>query len=177
MPNYAALLRGVNVGGRNLVPMADLRAAFASIGYGDARTYLQSGNVVLSAAARNEAALRRSIEHGLAEQLARPFVVLLRTHAELEAVVAGNPFREADGRRLYVMFLDAEPAADRRTGLAALTGEGEAAEIVGRELFIRTDGIGRSKLSNNNLEKRLSVVGTTRNWNTVNQLLQLTAAR
>ena len=107
MPTHVALLRGINVGGRGRVAMADLRELVASLGYEDVATYVQSGNVVFTGESVDAAALEAAIEKGLGVSSA---VVMLRRE-ELERVVADNPWPdEKDGKHLHVIFTAGEPA-------------------------------------------------------------------
>lgn len=172
---WVALLRGINLGARNKVAAADLRRVFVEQGYADAVTYLQTGNVVFSAAAEPSA---DELARRIADELGVDVPVLLRTGPELAAAVAANPFsgREDDLTKLLVTFLDRVPAADRTGGLVAPAGESGQFAVVGRDVFLHCpDGYGRSKLNNAFLERKLGVTGTTRNWRTMLKLAELSA--
>src|SRR5256885_10298872 len=104
MTRYIALLRGINVGGRNKVPMAGLRATCESVGCTEVATYIQSGNVVLTSPL-DPAKLRAALEAAITEQLGVAPVVVIRDHGQLAAVLAGNPFPDADPGHLHVAFL------------------------------------------------------------------------
>lgn len=173
---YAALLRGINLGARNKVAMADLRALFEELGAADVATYLQSGNVVFrSAARRNE--LAAAVEDGLRRDLGVDVKVLLRTRKELGRVVGGNPFAKRDAKALHVTFLDAKPNAARVKGLDPRRSEPDEFHVVGQEVYLHCPhGYGRSKLSNAYFEKELGVPATTRNWKTVTALAELATA-
>lgn len=166
MPCYVALLRAVNVGGTGKLPMADLRALAESCGCSYARTYIQSGNLV---ATRKGTArqLQATLAAALATRMGKPVGVLVRTAAELEAVLAANPFPEAPPERVLVLFLDAPPAPGALAGWR-IPG-GERLTVVGRELFIHfPDGMGASRL-----KVPFADVGTGRNLNTVRALLAM----
>jgi uncharacterized protein (DUF1697 family) len=169
---YAALLRGVNVGGRGKLPMPALVKAFESLGYENVRSYIQSGNVVFRSTVTNPGDLSTGLERLLSEQFGLETRVLLRTHSELEAIAAGSPFGEA----VHVVFLDGTP---QPTAVAALDPDrspGDRFEVAGREIYLSlTSGAGRTKLTLDWLERRLGVAGTQRNWNTVLKLVELTA--
>ncbi|HVG22915.1 MAG TPA: DUF1697 domain-containing protein [Thermoanaerobaculia bacterium] len=157
-----ALLRGVNVGGHKKVKMDELRATFERLGYTNVRTVLQSGNVLFDAKAK---------PRDLESHLGTP--VILRTAAELAMVMAKNPFpkeAEADPSRLHVVFLDAPLPSDevlRKTATPA-----EKFVVKGKEIYIHFgDGAGRSKLATILTEKKLGVLCTARNWNTVGKLV------
>jgi uncharacterized protein (DUF1697 family) len=172
---YVALLRGINLGSRNRVAMADLRALLEGLGARDVRTHLVSGNVVFNVNGRAPA-LERSIERRLRDEVGVPARVLVRTAAEIQAVVKRNPFatRGADTTNLHVTFLDAAPPKARVKELEALDFGADRLRVIGREAYLSTPaGYGRSKLSTLNLEKRLGVAGTNRNWNTVTALAGL----
>jgi uncharacterized protein (DUF1697 family) len=163
MNNYIALLRAVNVGGTGKLPMADLRAICESAGFRDVRTYIASGNVVLRSAA-TAAQVKTSLETSLMRYAGKPVGVLVRTAAEMAAVLAANPFPKAAPNRVVVIFLDTAPPADT---LARL-GHRNAEEVVlgGRELYVHYgDGMADSKL-----KIPAAKTGTGRNLNTVARL-------
>jgi uncharacterized protein (DUF1697 family) len=164
---YVALLRAVNVGGRGILAMKDLQALCGELGLDNVRTYIQSGNVVFDSD-RPEAALKRMLEAAITNRLGRPVQVLIRTSAELKAIVEANPFPDAQPEQIGVIFL---PKAVRATVLDEIVNPGrESVRAVGREVFVHyPDGMGRSKL-----KLPFSTDGTTRNLNTVARLLAMT---
>jgi len=177
MQTYAALLRGVNLGGRNKVSMADLRELFAALGADDVVTYVQSGNVVFKSGV-GRAELRRAIERRIRRDLGLDVTVVLRTKAELAKLVGGNPFA-GSGResKLHVTFLGETPDRARVRELERAAGESEEFRVVGKHVFLHLPGgYGRSKLSNAFFEKQLGVAATTRNWRTVTKLAELAGA-
>jgi uncharacterized protein (DUF1697 family) len=166
---YAALLRGINVGGNSKLAMADLTRLCAREGYQDVKTYIASGNVVFTCAAK-EAAVRDALEAALAKHMKRPIAVLVRTAKELAATVAANPFPTAAGNRVLVFFLPDAPPENVLDGVVA--PDGEELVVRGRELFVHyPNGMGRSKL-----KVPLWNTGTSRNFNTVSKLAELTRA-
>jgi uncharacterized protein (DUF1697 family) len=178
MPRYVALLRSVNVAGHGRVGMDDLRASFTALGYGDVVTYIQTGNVLFTAPSQSEKAVVAAVE----EQVARDFgdapAVLLRTVSELRRIGSASPYAKAgaDPGRHHVTFLAGAPS---KAALAALelppSGRDELV-IDGREVYVHTpDGYAGTKYTGTFLERRLGVVSTTRNWNTVTKLCQLSA--
>lgn len=176
MAIHIALLRGINVGGNKLIRMEALRALCQRHGLADARTLLQSGNLVFRADADPAEAAGR-LEAAIAGEFGFAVTVLARTPAEFTDAIRHNPYPEAATAtpgRLVVMFLAAAPgkdAIDRLTG--AVTGP-EIVTMAGREAYVvYPDGIGRSKLTNAAIEKALGVTGTARNWNTVTKLAAL----
>ena len=166
MTGYVALLRAVNVGGRGLLAMKDLQALCSELGLGNVRTYIQSGNVVFESD-RVEAALKRMLEAAITKRLGRAVQVLIRTAAELKAIIEANPFPDAQPDQVGVVFL---PKPVRSTVLAEIVIQGrEEIQAVGREVFVHyPDGMGRSKL-----KLPFATDGTTRNLNTVGKLLAM----
>jgi uncharacterized protein (DUF1697 family) len=175
MKTYVALLRGVNVGGRKVV-MSDLRRVFVELGHSDVTTYLQSGNVVFRSPVDQPVRLAGDIEERIAENLAVSVTVLVRTGADLDRVVAGNPFGgpTADLTKLHVTFLAEPPDPGRLVRLQPESGEPDEFSVSGREVYLRCpNGYGRTKLNNAFFERRFGVAATTRNWNTVTKLREL----
>lgn len=166
MTGYVALLRAVNVGGRGILAMADLQALCSELGLGNVRTYIQSGNVVFESE-RPEAALKRMLEAAITKRLGRAVQVLIRTAAELKAILEANPFPDAQADQVGVIFL---PKPVRPTELAEIVIQGrEEVQAAGREVFVHyPDGMGRSKL-----KLPFATDGTTRNLNTVGKLLAM----
>lgn len=180
MPVHVALLRSVNVGGRSL-PSAELRALCAGLGFDRVRTYIQSGNVVFDDPSAEEEPLRARIEEALAAAAGFPVPVLLRSPADLRHVVDRQPFaaRGAAPRQLHVSFLAGPPAPGGADRLErdALRHAPDECRLGVREVYLYCpDGYGRSKLTPAFLEARLRVPTTTRNWNTVLQLLAMAEA-
>jgi len=148
---YVALLRGVNVSGRNRIGMGELRARLVELGYEDVTTYIQSGNIVFAARAGKEAALAGAIEAGIRRAFKLDVTVLVRTGEQLRRVSTANPFltRGGDRSALHVTFLAAAPArADVRALSDRPAGPDDCA-VVGREVFLRCpNGYGKTKLNN-----------------------------
>jgi uncharacterized protein (DUF1697 family) len=175
MPIQIALLRGINVGAHKRIAMADLRELLSALGYDDAHTLLQSGNVVLTANARPEQ-LAQALERAIAGKLGVDTPVVVRTRAQLAAIAAHNPLAEvATEPKLYqVSFLSAKPNTSAMRELAALDLAPERFVHHGREIYAwHPNGIQRSPLAKLLTDKRLGVTVTARNWNTVGKLLEL----
>lgn len=170
MATYVALLRGVNVGGKNKVPMAELRAMFEALGHGEVRTFIQSGNVVFTA---RRAVTPTSLESAIAKELGLTTTVVLRTPVELAKVVKVNPFRSADPSTLHVGFMVKEPPAAAVAKLDGEPFEPDEFAVRGREIYFHLpNGMGRTKLPGY-LDRRLKIPTTVRNWKTVNKLIEL----
>jgi uncharacterized protein (DUF1697 family) len=181
VPKYLALLRGINVGGRNKVAMADLRTIATELGYADVGTYIQSGNLLFSSGAGDSARHARALERRISEQLGvRPAVVVISA-AELAQILADNPFpNEANGRLLHVVFRETELGAAELARIAEAvarvraTGSQDDAVVVGRTLFLHTpDGFGRSELAARLSSSAGPAAGTARNWVTVTRLMAM----
>ncbi|WP_151769893.1 DUF1697 domain-containing protein [Streptomyces abyssomicinicus] len=181
MTTYAALLRGINVGGGRKLPMAELRSLLEELGHAEARTYLQSGQAVFTAAHGDEESLAAELSTALAERFGFTCDVLVRDHAYLARIVAGCPFpaAELEGRQLHVTFLDRDVREDRFDGLDREAYLPEEFRLGDRALYLYLpDGMGRSKLAEQLARPGLTkgLVATTRNWNTVLKLSELTTA-
>ena len=173
---YVALLRGVNVGGKNRLPMKDLAAMFADAGCADVVTYIQSGNVVFRATDACAARVPAAVAKAVAERLAFRAPVVMRTAAELRAVARGNPFLKpgADPDALHVLFLADRPAAARVAELDPHRSPPDEFEVRGREVYFRCpNGVGRSKLTNAYFDSKLATTSTLRNWRTVLKLVEM----
>ena len=176
MTAYVALLRGINVGGRQKVAMSGLRALLESLGHEGVRTYLQSGDSVFTSPRGKPEQLAREIEEAIARDLTLDVRVLVRTCDELAATVAANPFPEAvaEPSRLLVVFLSADPPADRLAALDSARFAPDEFRVGDRVIYARyPEGMGRSKLAGELTDRRLGVVATARNWSTVTKLLEL----
>jgi len=176
---YAALLRGVNVSGRNTIGMAELRARLVELGHEDVTTYIQSGNVVLAARATKEATLASAIEAEIRRAFHLDVTVLVRTGAQLRRISTANPFlrRGVEVSTLHVTFLASMPARADVQRLSARPAGPDDCTVVGREVFLRCPGgYGKTKLNNTALERTLKVAATTRNWKTVVKLRDLVEA-
>ena len=174
MQTHLALLRGINVGGRNKVSMDDLRAFAAGLGLEEPRTLLQSGNLVFGGPGQTAAKLEKLLEAECARRLNQKIDVLVRNADEWAEVVSGNPFREmagSDPGHLVAVFLKDAPDADAVKALRAAVRGPEVIFVEGRHAYITYPaGIGDSKLTNVVIEKKLGTCGTARNWNTVLKL-------
>ena len=171
---HVALLRGVNLASRNRVDMAGVRELLGELGYTDVRTYLQSGNAVLCCPASPQA-VAKQIEDRLRSRYGRSIRVIVRSRAELADVVEHNPFagKETDGRKLHVNFLSAEPEPKQLKEIDPKEFEPDRFDVRCREIYLwLPNGMQGTRLPQT-LDKRLDVVSTSRNWNTVRKLLEL----
>ena len=177
MITFVSLFRGINVGGHHTVRMDELKELYASLGFRDVVTYIQSGNVVAISDDVDMLQLMRDIEDGFAQKFGFHAKVMLRTAAELQEIIANNPFqnqptKESNG--VVVMFLASSPDSLVQEELLKTHAGPEELYISNQEVYIYyPNGIGRSKLTNTLLEKKLKAAGTGRNWNTILQLQKL----
>ncbi len=173
------MLRGVNVGAKNALPMAKLRATLADAGCTDVRTYVQSGNAVF-ATRLAEAALTKAVERALEDDMGRPIATTLRTAQQLKGVVDGNPFGEVANvpKFLCVTFLSHPPTKTELAPLAAQDWTPDRFQVAGREIYSwHPNGQGRSRLALALAKLRVRGAATTRNWNTVVKLLEMLGER
>lgn len=177
MGTYVAMLRSINVGGRNRIPMDDLRALVSSLGFGDVVTYVQSGNVVLTGSG-TASAVARSIEERIAADLGLAVPVIVRAKQQLRRTLADTPYGQSDldPKTIHVTFLAERPDS---AGVVELQGKAgtfgpDTFEIIGSEVHLHCPGgYGETTLNNAYLERRLGVVATTRNWRTVTTLAEI----
>lgn len=174
MAKQIALLRAINVAGRNMIAMAELRRLLESLEFTGVRSLLQSGNLVFESAEKSSAALERRLEMETEKRFGVAADYVLRTAGEWETIIAGNPFpKEAknDPGHLLVICLKTEPEARSVKALQAAIKGPEYVRLIGKQLYaVYPEGVGRSKLTINLIEKTLAARGTGRNWNTMLKL-------
>ena len=168
MTTWIGLLRGVNVGGKNKLPMADLRRIVTELGHTEVRTYIQSGNVLFDAKEKDATKLAIALRKAIEEETSIDCAVVLRTSKELAATVAKNPFPD-DCEHVHVVFMESPSEV-------AFDGAKYAPEeiaIVGRDVYLHLpNGVGRSKLAADVARKK-QLSGTARNWRTIETLLEM----
>ena len=174
MPIFVGLLRAVNLAGKNMVSMTELRDLMSKLGMEDVRTLLQSGNVIFRSDIRSPAKVEKVLEDGVEKRFGLKTEFFVRTVEEMNELVSANPFpREAkqDPGHLVVGFLKGAPDSAAVTALQKAIVGREVVRAVGRHSYtVFPDGIGRSKLTSAMVEKKLGTRGTGRNWNTVLKL-------
>ncbi len=175
MTTLIALLRGINIGGNNPLPMKELSALLTGMGLRDVQTYIQSGNVVFRCDVKNRAALATKISAAIEAQHGFAPHVLLLDAAELRKAMAGNPYpeAEADPKSLSLLFLDEAPPHPDLKSLEAIRADSERFKLAGKVFYLHApEGFGRSRLAAR-AEKLLGVAASGRNWNTVCKLAQM----
>jgi uncharacterized protein (DUF1697 family) len=178
MASHVALLRGINVGGHKKVPMAELRDLVASLGHTGVATYIQSGNVLFTAAEADTEKLAAELESAIADRLGVACSVVVLSRDELAEVLSANPYTgEPNPRLVHVVFLNGEPPPDVLDRLAKAAGKGsrESVTATPRALFLHTpDGFGTSELGKAlNGVRSPGLTATARNWATATKLLAM----
>ncbi len=173
---YLAFLRGINVGGKNIILMEDLRDAFSSLEFSDVRTYIQSGNVAFTPKTGTKATLKKKVEKMILTRYGLTVPVILRSKTEMQKMVKADPFVKLVNDKkikLYVCFLDALPEGEV-TMPVIIDNEGlELISIKGQDAFVVSRPInGSYGFPNNIIEKKLKVTSTARNWNTVLKIVE-----
>lgn len=176
MTTWIALLRGINLGSRNRIAMADLRELLTGLGHGDVRTHILSGNAIFNSSRRGAPRLAAAIEAAIEERFGLHIAVLMRSRDELAAVVASNPFRDArrNPAKCFAIFLSADPARERLDALEPATYAPDEIRLGDRVIYAwLPNGVQGSKVLGLLTDKRLGVTTTSRNWNTTTKLLEL----
>jgi uncharacterized protein (DUF1697 family) len=173
---WIALLRGINVGGKNKVPMADLRRLVEEAGATSVATYIQSGNIVFTHPSSDRVALRAQLEAVVQSESGVSSVIVLRSFVELAKVARAKPFG-ADNTNTHVSFLERKPSVAAVRSVAGLAIAPDEIKVVGSDAFLYyPNGVSGSRLTGPLLERRLGVPGTARNWRTVTQLAAMASA-
>ncbi|WP_316772296.1 DUF1697 domain-containing protein [Streptomyces sasae] len=180
MTTYAALLRGINVGGKKKLPMAELRGLMTGLGYESVQTYLQSGQAVFASGHGDAESLAAELAEAVEERFGFPVDVLVRDHAYLKAIAEACPFpaAELEAKQLHVTYFSAPVSPERFADIDPAAHLPEEFRLGDRALYLYApDGLGRSKLAEALSRPRVSkrLIATTRNWNTVVKLVELTA--
>ena len=177
MIRYIALLRGINVSGQKIIKMEVLKKLFELLKFKNVRTYIQSGNVIFDSTEKEPDLLTEKIENHLKKSFSYEVTVMIRTSAEIEKVISQNPFSKIKldkDYNLYVTFLSEEPTADLKKSFINSSDEVATFNIFKKEVYTLYNRINaKHPFSNNFVEKKLKVVATTRNWNVVNKIYEL----
>ena len=175
------MLRGVNVGGQKKIRMAELASLYESLGLGNVKTYVQSGNVVFQSAKSNASALANQIEAQISRLLEYSVDVFIRDTTDFQRIIDSNPFlnkRKEDPAKLHVTFLYHPPSEAKLGSLGIPNDKGDEFIVGGQEIYIFCpNGYARTKFSNTFFEKKLGVPATSRNWNTVVALHKMASER
>jgi uncharacterized protein (DUF1697 family) len=177
MIRYVAFLRAINVGGQRLIKMDELARIFTAAGLKNVRTYIQSGNVIFDTASANAAGLQKKIEKTLRKILGYEVPVMIRRLTDIEAIVRRNPFQKITPGAdvgLFVVFLSDEPRHNPELPWISAVENIEVLDVKEGAAFTvsRRKKNGTFGFPNKLVEKELGVLGTTRNWSTVNKILK-----
>jgi len=177
-----SFLRGVNIAGHNKIKMIELSALYKKIGFKDAETFIQSGNIIFSNMENVPVKeLATKIEKAINQKFNYNIPVLIRTEEEMRKIVAFNPFlneENFDPSKMAVIFLYEEPLPDQIDSIKNIDYPPDKFKIIGREIFIYCpNGFGKTKIYTGFFENKMKVVGTGRNWNTINTLLEIAEKR
>ena len=173
---YVALLRGINVGGANLMSMNDLKAVFTELGFENVRSYINSGNLAFDTTKSTEKKLIDRIENGIESRFGRNVHVMVREQKEIDRILKNNPFDGLYGshKEMHVLFLKEPMPAEKEALLRASALPGEQYEVRGREIYnLLPNGVAGSLLTKGFFEKKPAVPYTGRNWRTVEKLAEL----
>ncbi len=173
---HIALLRGVNVGGKNKLPMADLVQCVSAAGGADVQTYIQSGNFVFAAKRSDAARIARLTSERIAKRFGFQPVIVVRSAEEVRAAIDANPFlkKGADPDAVFLGFLADLPEASRVSGLDPRRSPGDSFQVLGREIHLHLpNGVAKSKLTNAHFDSKLATTSTFRNLRTVLKLLEM----
>jgi uncharacterized protein (DUF1697 family) len=177
MQKILTILRGINVGGKKLIPMAELKVLYTELGFKNVNTYIQSGNVVFETDNADIAEIKNLIESKIAENYNFNVPVIIRTAQEIEAVLKDNPFLKQmyiEKDRLHITFLAEMPAPEHVEKMSDQKFHPERFIVHKQEVYLYCPhGYGNTKLNNNYFESKLKVTATTRNWKTVNKLAEM----
>ncbi len=174
MKTYIGLLRGINVGGHKKIKMADLRAHLGEVGLMEVQTYIQSGNIVFKSSIEDTAVLSKTIQDMIFTNFGFEVPVVILKSEDLERALIQNPFKEQPIETFCFTFLSDHPLMENIENLNSINYPEEKFKLIGKTVFMYLpNGFARAKLSNNLFEKKLKVSATTRNWKTVNKLIEL----
>lgn len=172
---YVALLRGINVGGKNKIKMETLREMCVSLGYENVKTYINSGNVIFETALFENSQLASRIEAAIEEEFGFKIRTIVRSMSEIENIVANNPFKGMfeNDKDLHVFFLDEEMPEEKRDLLLSNNNDNEQYFVRGSEIFcLLKISVLDSLMGKDYIAKKLKLASTARNWRTVNKILE-----
>lgn len=176
MQTFIAILRGINVGKNRKVLMADLKILLSNFGLSNIRTYIQSGNVIFDCNSLNESDLANKLKQLISEKFGFTIPVIIRSAEEFQELYINNPFlSNSEIEQLHLTFLAEEPQAAHLSKINALAFSPDEFSVIGQDVYIKCAGgkYSDTKLSNSFFESKLKLSATTRNWKTVEKLVEL----
>ena len=180
MQTFISILRGINVSGQKKILMADLKTLYEKLKFKDVNTYIQSGNVSFKTNEKlSDTQLAEKIEKAIHKKYNFLVPVVIRNREELKKIISSNPFlkdKNIDVEKLHITFLSDTPVKSSVESIEGIDFSPDKFIIKEKEIYLHIpESYGETKLSNNFFEKKLNVTATTRNWNTVNKLLEMTS--
>lgn len=174
-----AFLRGVNIAGHTMISMKELPDLFLKLGLGDVKTYIQSGNIIFkNGTGLDDAFLEEKIEQEIKQKFDAKVSVMVRSVSDLKSLASRNPFLKEpdfDPSRMAVIFLQEKASQDGINKVKDIDYPPDKFRISGREIFLYCpNGFGRTKLYTNFFEKKMGVIGTSRNWKTISTIVDMT---
>lgn len=177
MKTYLALLRGINVSGHNMIKMDALKKMLENMGFQNVETYIQSGNVFVDSEEENFASIGFKIKQEISKVFGYDVPAVMVSKEDLERCLINNPYlkqKECDTKKLYVAFISKELSPLALNDLKISNFKPDEAAIDSSRIYIKYEiGAGKTKLDQKYIEKKLNVVATMRNWNTVTKLLEM----
>lgn len=177
MQTYIALLRGINVSGHNKIKMVDLKLLFIDLGFSDIVTYIQSGNVIFKSLNKDCSQIEHDIVEAIKKHYDYSIKVMILTKKELEIIFKSSPFSgktNLDNKKIGVTFLKNNPVNDHISKVEELASPDEIVIFNKNTIYMYcSNGFGKTKLTNNTIERKLNTDATSRNWNTVSKLVNL----
>lgn len=175
---YISILRGINVSGQKKIVMKDLKVLYHDLGYENVLTYIQSGNVIFDSKEKKISELKKKIESAIEKKYKFNVPVEIRTKSDMSKIIKNCPFGTVnlleDGTKVLLTFLSSIPSKNNIIEIQKYVKMPERLVVISKEAYLHCpNGYGRSKLSNNFLEKKLGVYATTRNWKSVLKLYEL----
>ncbi|HRO42781.1 MAG TPA: DUF1697 domain-containing protein [Flavipsychrobacter sp.] len=181
MPTYISMLRGINVSAQKKIIMKELKTLHEDAGFQNVQTYIQSGNVVFKSSKKSTSTLATQIETFIKKHYGFDVAVIVLTPQEMQDTITNNPFqkqKDFDEGKMYVCFLNNQPNVALVEKIKAVQYEADCFVIDHKVIYLFVPGgYGNTKLNNNFFESKLKVTATTRNWNTVNRLLEMAGGR
>jgi uncharacterized protein (DUF1697 family) len=178
MTTYISLLRGINVSGQKKIQMKELKSLYESLGLENVITYIQSGNVIFSCGEKNELKLVDLISNKIRDVFGFDVSVVIRSKDDWVKIIKNNTLinrKDIDPQKLYVTLLSQITSRINTDVLDKVKHNSEEYVVGEREIYLYCpEGYGRTKLSNNYIENKLKIGATTRNWNTVYKLFEIT---
>lgn len=180
MQTFISILRGINVSGQKKILMDDLKSLYDHLQFKDVKTYIQSGNVIFKSDEKlSDAELAKKIEDEIFKKYKFQVPVIIRSEDEMEKIISANPFlkeKNIDPKKLHVTFLSKIPGKENIEQLEGMDFLPDRFKVSAKEIYLYVpNGYGETKISNTFFEKKLKVNATTRNWNTVNKLSEMTS--